>query len=107
MAMLDDPADGIYSRTRPDLGGAEPVSATYLGEPYVRARVPRVDGRPDDLVDAKAARWTSTHVLLHWETAAGGWNVWVEADRVTRIRRRDSSWQFVYDNPELYPDGDY
>ncbi|AIX99752.1 hypothetical protein ART_0154 [Arthrobacter sp. PAMC 25486] len=67
----------------------------------MRARVPLVGGG-EDVQDAKVQRWTDTHVLVHWETPEGAYNIWVTVDRVTRIRRSESSWQYVYDKYEAY-----
>lgn len=78
-------------------GGRRPsgpvTHAPYRLEPYVRAQLD--DGRT---VDAKAAAWTRTHVLLHWKDEAGkAWNVWVVAVRVRRISAEESSWRDPYD----------
>ena len=79
------------------IGGQPPsgpvTHAPYRREPYVRAQLD--DGRT---VDAKAAAWTRTHVLLHWVDDDGqAWNVWVVAVRVKRIRAEESAWRDVYD----------
>ena len=70
-------------------------SAPYRREPYVRVRL------PDGVVDAKAARWSHTHVLLHWVPVPGAAprNAWVPAEWVTRISRDESSWRGPYDLP--------
>ena len=70
-------------------------SAPYRREPYVRVKL------PDEVVDAKAARWSRTHVLLHWIPApdAAPRNAWVPAQWVTRISRDESSWRAPYDLP--------
>ena len=66
--------------------------APYRREPYVRVRFP--DG---NVVDAKAAGWTSSYVLLHWIDDGQACNEWVPAHAVRRITREDSSWQDPYD----------
>lgn len=70
-------------------------SAPYRREPYVRVRL------PDEVVDAKATRWSRTHVLLHWVPVPGAAprNAWVPAEWVTRISRDESSWRGPYDLP--------
>ena len=81
--------DAVEARRPPG-----PVThAPYRREPYVRAQLD--DGHT---VDAKAAAWTRTHVLLHWMDDDGqAWNVWVLAVRVKRIRAEESAWRDVYD----------
>lgn len=79
------------------MGGKPPpgqvTHAPYRREPYVRAQLD--DGRT---IDAKAAAWTRTQVLLHWMDADGkAHNMWVLAVRVTRIRAEESAWRDVYD----------
>lgn len=66
--------------------------APYRREPYIRVQLD--DGRT---VDAKAAAWTRTHVLAHWDDGEKVWDVWVEARCVRRIPRGESAWQDPYD----------
>ena len=78
-------------------GGRAPAGmvkhAPYRREPYVRAELPRFG-----TVDAKAAAWTHTQVLLHWVDEDGkAHNEWVLALHVRRITRTESAWQDPYD----------
>ena len=78
-------------------GGRTPAGtvthAPYRREPYVRAQLPQLG-----TVDAKAAAWTRTQVLLHWVDENGkAHNEWVLAVRVRRITRAESAWQDPYD----------
>jgi hypothetical protein len=78
-------------------GGRSPAGrithAPYRREPYVRAQLPRFG-----TVDAKAAAWTQTQVLLHWIDDNGRvHNEWVLALHVRRITREESSWRDPYD----------
>lgn len=67
--------------------------APYRREPYVRGQL-----EDERTVDAKAAAWTNTHVLLHWKDADGkAWNVWVLATKVQRITAEESRWRDPYD----------
>ena len=67
--------------------------APYGREPYVRVRFP--DG---NMVDAKAAGWTRSYVLLHWmDSDNQAHNEWVPARAVRRITRAESRWQDPYD----------
>lgn len=103
MGVFDDPAKGKYVKVLPDFGRYPAQSAPHRGEPYVRVRLERVDGG-EDVQDAKAVRWTATHVLVYWEDSAGSYNIWVTPDRVTRIKRCESSWKSVHDRYEAYGD---
>lgn len=73
---------------------ADPVThAPYRREPYVRAQLPEFG-----TVDAKAAAWTRTQVLLHWMDEDGkAHNEWVLALHVRRITREESRWRDPYD----------
>ena len=78
-------------------GGQAPAGrvthAPYRREPYVRAQLTRFG-----TVDAKAAAWTQTQVLLHWIDLDGkAHNEWALAVRVRRIPRAESAWQDPYD----------
>ncbi|MET4061539.1 hypothetical protein ABIB35_003112 [Arthrobacter sp. UYP6] len=78
-------------------GGRHPngpvTHAPYRREPYVRAQQPQFG-----TIDAKAAAWTRTQVLLHWIDEDGkAHNEWVLATRVRRILRAESAWQDPYD----------
>ncbi|WP_341394082.1 hypothetical protein [Arthrobacter sp. G119Y2] len=78
-------------------GGSAPAGrithAPYRREPYVRAQLPQFG-----TVDAKAAAWTRTQVLLHWIDEHGkAHNEWVLAVRVRRITREESRWRDPYD----------
>lgn len=83
-------------RSTVSTGGRPPGTVThapYRREPYVRVRFP--DGI---VVDAKAAGWTSSYVLLHWMDAdSQARNEWVPASAVRRIKRVESIWQDPYD----------
>lgn len=77
---------------------AGPVThAHYRREPYVRCRT------ASGTVDAKAAAWTRTHVLLHWIDDDGlAHNRWTPAATVHRIPRDDSAWRDPYDDFRFY-----
>lgn len=68
-------------------------SALYQDAPYVRVMLPD-RGR----VDAMAARWSSTHVLIAWEEAPSTERLqaWVPAGWVTRIQAEESAWRAPY-----------
>lgn len=70
------------------------TSAPYRREPYVRITFP--DGR---LQDAKARRWSPTHVLVLWQNDPDRppHSAWVPAGWVQRITREESSWRDPYD----------
>lgn len=73
---------------------AEVRSAPYRREPYVRATLP--DG---STVDGKVARWSPSHVLLHWQDDPAGPHreAWVPGAWCERIDREDSAWRDPYD----------
>lgn len=78
-------------------GGRAPAGrithAPYRREPYVRVQLPQFGA-----VDAKAAAWTQTQVLIHWMDEDGkAHNQWVLALHVQRITRNESHWQDPYD----------
>lgn len=70
---------------------AEDTSGPPSGlEPYVRVSFP--------VQDAKAMRWTRTHVLVQWpDDAHHPVQAWVPASWVQRIPREQSSWTDPYD----------
>ena len=79
------------------IGGKPPpgpiTHAPYRREPYVRVQLPQFG-----TVDAKAAAWTRTQVLLHWIDDNGkANNEWVLAVRVRRITLAESAWQDPHD----------
>lgn len=74
--------------------------APYRREPYVRYRTP---SSPSSVLDAKAAAWTRTAVLLHWLDDDGrAHNKWVPAEFVHRVPRDESAWQDPYDDWSFY-----
>jgi len=95
-----------YVEGQPDFGKHPATRFTYRREPYVRATLQRTDGGTET-VDAKAVRWTATHICINWVADGETFDFWVPADTVTRITRRESSWKDVYDQAEGYPDGEY
>jgi hypothetical protein len=79
--------------------------APYRREPYVRATLD--DG---SVVDGNATAWTATWVNVKWYdpdvpyAVVAGIQVhmhsaWVPAEHVEGIRRSESAWQDVYDEP--------
>ncbi len=71
--------------------------AAYRREPYVH-----VSGDGMDL-DAKAVAWTRKSVLVHWvDDELAAHNVWVDAQRVKRIKRCESAWGDPYDDFAFY-----
>lgn len=80
---------GSVGQRRP----AKVTHAPYRREPYVRVQDPMFG-----TVDAKAAAWTRTQVLLHWIDEEGkAHNEWVLATRVRRITADESGWRDPYD----------
>ncbi|MFC9718359.1 hypothetical protein [Micrococcus luteus] len=69
-------------------------SPPYRREPYVRVTFPEGNRQ-----DAKAERWSHTHVLIRWRADPGRppQSAWVPAGWVERIPREDSSWRDAYD----------
>jgi hypothetical protein len=78
---------------------ADVSGVPYGSEPYVRATMP-----DRGTVDAKACRWSATHVLIHWEVDHGTevHNAWVPTQWVTRISREESAWRSPYDRTSDY-----
>lgn len=77
--------------------------APYRREPYVRCRTPSSPALPSGVLDAKAAAWTRTAVLLHWLDDGGrAHNKWVPAEFVHRVSRDESAWQDPYDDWSFY-----
>lgn len=96
-----DPAAALALLTR-NLGAFRPDPATvsrphYRREPYVRVQIPNAG-----TLDAKAVAWTQTMVLIHWADTRTVHEVWVPATAVTRMPRRDSTWQDPYDDYDWY-----
>lgn len=71
----------------------EVQSSPYRREPYVRAHL------PEEVVDGKVTRWSSTHVLVSWVPApgVGPRSALVPAGWVSRIEREQSAWRDPYD----------
>ena len=68
------------------------VHAPYRREPDIRVQLDA-----GVTVDAKAAAWTRTHVLAHWDDGERVWDLWVLAEKVRRIARGESAWVDPYD----------
>lgn len=93
-----------YSPLSPNGVIGRVTHAPYRREPYVRCRTPSSSpASPSSVLDAKAAAWTRTAVLLHWLDDDGrAHNKWVPAEFVHRVPRDESAWQDPYDDWSFY-----
>lgn len=66
----------------------EVSGAPYGQEPYVRVHMPDRGS-----LDALAAHWSRTHVLIRWEDNFTTFNAWVPARWVQRITEEESRWR--------------